>query len=245
MYENFGIDKGHMLQGEDTGAEGCGLKEQDLTREVGGKVIEYLQGQGYSVVDCTPEGAEDLNASLYLRYTVANRNEVEEFVSIHFNNDDDGNGYGTEVWTQNSDESKRIAENVLNSICDKFGYSNRGVKVQGVDGQHIAVLNNANMPAILVECCFIDSESDIALLDTDKMAQAIVEGLTGYKINNGTIVTVQSTLPVYNLSPNTKFGMGEKISTYNAGQSFTATGEMPGYYIVKYDTLTAAIPKQN
>ena len=35
----FLIDCGHTLSGGDTGAEGCGKLEQNLTREVGMKVI--------------------------------------------------------------------------------------------------------------------------------------------------------------------------------------------------------------
>jgi hypothetical protein len=35
------------------------------------------------------------------------------------------------------------------------------------------------MPAILVECCFVDSATDMNLLNADTMAGAIVKGLTG------------------------------------------------------------------
>ena len=34
------IDYGHTLTGADTGASGCGRKEQDLTREVGTRVVK-------------------------------------------------------------------------------------------------------------------------------------------------------------------------------------------------------------
>ena len=38
----IGIDFGHTLSGEGTGAVGCGYKEQDLTRALGKQVIDYL-----------------------------------------------------------------------------------------------------------------------------------------------------------------------------------------------------------
>jgi N-acetylmuramoyl-L-alanine amidase len=33
------------------------------------------------------------------------------------------------------------------------------------------------MPAILIECCFVDSVIDMKLLDAEKMATAIAKGL--------------------------------------------------------------------
>ena len=35
------------------------------------------------------------------------------------------------------------------------------------------------MPAILIECCFVDSKADMALFDAEKMAEAIKDGLIG------------------------------------------------------------------
>ncbi|MBD0389332.1 MAG: peptidoglycan-binding protein, partial [Nostoc sp. C3-bin3] len=52
---------------------------------------------------------------------------------------------------------------------------NRGVK----SGSHLYVLKNTDMPAILVECCFIDSQKDMNLFEPEAMANAIVKGLTG------------------------------------------------------------------
>jgi N-acetylmuramoyl-L-alanine amidase len=43
------------------------------------------------------------------------------------------------------------------------------------------------MPAILVECCFIDSASDMKIFDADKMAEAIKVGLIGDGDDSSTI----------------------------------------------------------
>lgn len=63
---------------------------------------------------------------------------------------------------------------MINEICS-LGFFNRGVK----DGSHLYVLKNTCIPAIFVEYCFVDSAMDINLLNADRMAGAIVKGLTG------------------------------------------------------------------
>ena len=49
----IGIDMGHTLSGEGTGSQGCGYKEQNLTRELGKIVIEMLKKEGHTIYDCT------------------------------------------------------------------------------------------------------------------------------------------------------------------------------------------------
>ena len=41
------LDMGHTLSGADTGAEGCGRREQDCTREIGYKVKAKLEALGH------------------------------------------------------------------------------------------------------------------------------------------------------------------------------------------------------
>ncbi|MBD2666403.1 peptidoglycan-binding domain protein 1 [Richelia sinica FACHB-800] len=166
----FGIDIGHNCP-PDTGARGIKF-EDNLTTEVGNKVMEKLRSLGNEVVDCKPKSASSVGRSLAGRCDAANRNRVDLFVSIHFNAFN-GRANGTEVFAI-SDNAKKIAQPVLNEII-KLGFFNRGVK----NGSHLYVLRNTNMPAILIECCFIDSAKDMELYDGEAMADAIVKGLTG------------------------------------------------------------------
>ena len=118
----IGIDMGHTLSGVGTGAVGCGYKEQDLTRELGKKVIALLKQEGHSVVDCTCNSASTKEAQLKARVDVANKYNLDLFVSIHFNacvDDESGNGEttGTEVlvYSQNS-KAKPHAQRIVNNI---------------------------------------------------------------------------------------------------------------------------------
>lgn len=71
-----------------------------------------------------------------------------------------------------SPRGRSIAQSVLSKIVD-LGFRNRGVKNKG-----FYVLRNTKAPAILIEGCFIDSQRDMNLFNAEKMATAIVKGLT-------------------------------------------------------------------
>ena len=177
------LDMGHVLVGADTGAEGCGRKEQDCTREIGYKVKAKLEALGHSVCLCSVDSASTLNESLSARVNKANANGGDLYVSIHLNA---GGGYGTEVYTYGGKELS-VARSVLNNICS-LGYRNRGIK-----GANLYVINHTSMPAMLIECCFIDSRNDMNRYNAEDMANAIVKGLVGETSNNTVNVAVQQS----------------------------------------------------
>ncbi|MBP0016207.1 MAG: N-acetylmuramoyl-L-alanine amidase [Cyanobacteria bacterium SBLK] len=172
----FGIDIGHNAP-PDIGAVGI-KREDDLTKAVGTQVIEKLQKLGYDAIDCTPRWAASILDSLKKRVQIANAREVDIFVSIHFNTLN-GRASGAEIFTTSSAGGK-IAKPILREIVT-LGYYNRGIK----NGSHLYVIKNTIMPAILIECCFIDSPQDMNLYSTEAMANAIVKGLTGVNPKNG------------------------------------------------------------
>ncbi|WP_294354737.1 N-acetylmuramoyl-L-alanine amidase [uncultured Clostridium sp.] len=161
------LDMGHTLAGGDTGAEGCGRREQDCTREIGYKVKAKLEALGHSVNVCSVDSASTFNESLAARVNNANAYGGDLYVSIHLNA---GGGHGTEVYTYQGKELT-VARNVLNNICS-LGYSNRGIK-----GANLYVINHTKMTAMLIECCFIDSQEDMNKFNAENIANAIVRGL--------------------------------------------------------------------
>ncbi|MEH2267395.1 MAG: N-acetylmuramoyl-L-alanine amidase [Nostoc sp.] len=166
----FGIDSGHNCP-PDTGASGIKF-EDNLTLDVGNRVIAKLRALGNEVVVCKPSSARTVTESLSKRCSTANASKVDIYVSIHFNCFN-GQANGTEVYAT-SETGRKIAKPVLDEIV-KLGFFNRGVK----SGSHLYVLKNTDMPAILVEGCFIDSSRDMNLFNPEAMANAIVKGLTG------------------------------------------------------------------
>ncbi len=166
----FGIDIGHNCPPHDTGA--TGIQQEDiLTKAVGTKLIQKLKAAGHTVIDCTPTSASGVNDSLRQRVNKANANNVNVFISIHFNKFNTI-ANGAEIFAI-SNTSKGIARSVLQEIV-KLGFNDRKVK-----STNFFVIKNTQMPAILIECCFCDSKADMDRFDAEKMAEAIKNGLIG------------------------------------------------------------------
>lgn len=149
-------------------------------RKVKNLVIAKLQALGHTVHDCTDDDGRTQSANLANIVRRCNANAVDLDVSIHFNagaRDTGGNGKttGTEVLVYSKTTA---AAPYATAICDAIaalGYKSRGVK----ERPDLYVLKHTKAPALLVECCFVDDADDVALYDADKMAAAIVQGITG------------------------------------------------------------------
>lgn len=190
----IGIDMGHTLSGPNYGSEGI-LKESEETRKLGNKVIELLNKEGHTVINCTVDTASSNNASLSGRYTKANAQTLDLFVSLHFNKFD-GTAYGSEILTYNGKQLPEAVE-ILKQL-NKLGFTNtgkdelsRGIK----NGSHLAVIRNTKARAMLIETCFIDNKRDIELYqkNIEKIAQIIVEGITRTKITSSNGISSSSS----------------------------------------------------
>ena len=166
------IDIGHNVP-YDTGAVGI-RKEDDLNRLVGNALISKLRERGIKVVNCTPNTAKSLNDSLYQRVITANNSGAILFVSIHHNACP--GGYGAEVLCIKDNYqgglSTKVGEAILKELSS-LGLRNRGVK----DRRDLYVINNTLMPALIVECAFVDSSLDMANYNPEKTAAAIYKGI--------------------------------------------------------------------
>jgi N-acetylmuramoyl-L-alanine amidase len=171
----IGIDCGHTLSGADYGSKGVLRDESYLTREVGVRVANKLKNLGHTVINCYKDTCSSLGNSLSYRVIQANNNNVDLFISIHFNAFN-GNAHGTEVLTYGGKHFTE-ATNVLNNLVS-LGYTNRGIK----DGSNLYVLRNTKMKSMLIECCFCDNKSDMDIYDAEGIANAIVKGVIGQTV---------------------------------------------------------------
>jgi len=181
------IDIGHNAP-PDTGASSQFGIEDKLTYEVGNLVIRELEELGHEVINVTPKSASSVVASLQQRVTIANQSSAAILVSIHFNAFN-CKANGTEVFAI-SNRGKIIADRIVSNIAE-LGYRNRGVK----EGNHLYLIRHTKPVAVLVECCFIDNERDMRLLDTVTMAKAIAKGIVGKDFkSNATIEFKKSSI---------------------------------------------------
>lgn len=183
------IDCGHNLTGADRGASGIGGREEVRTREIGKALIDLLIKQGHTIVDCTLDNANSVDESLAYRVNKANSNNVDIYIAIHLNAyNKEARGVETHVYNNCSQASIDYALKVQKEIC-KLGYVDRGVK-KG----NLYVVKNTNSPAILVECGFIDNQSDMNLYNADNIASAICSGITGEVVTSSNYTaTYEST----------------------------------------------------
>lgn len=171
----IGINCGHTLSGAGYGAVGL-LNEVTEDRLVGKELMNLLKNTGHTVINCTVDSAETQQAYLARIVQIANGQNLDLFVSIHFNA---GGGKGTEVFTHKGTRDSRAV-----AICSKMqglGFVNRGIK----DGSGLYVVNSTKATAMLVEVCFVDNQTDYGLyksLGYKRVAQAIYEGITGTAI---------------------------------------------------------------
>lgn len=171
------------------GAGGC-FSETSEARKVTSLVISKLHSLGHTVYDCTDEDGTTERANLVNIVNKCNAHRVDVDISIHFNAFN-GSAHGTEVLLYDANNSiSGIAKNVLNQIC-ALGFTSRGVK-----GTHnLYVLNHTNAKAMLIECCFCDNAGDASKYSAEKMATAIVAGLTGKTVSGGSAPAASAPKP--------------------------------------------------
>ena len=161
------IDQGHNPSGWNTGAEGNGFYEQDITFEIGRRL--------YNLLVTTPEFEPRLSrptedtilgtsnsTSLTARVNEANSWGADIFISLHNNAAENPNATGNEalVYGPSAVVANELAEDILEQLTLTTGLRNRGI----VYRPGLYVLKKTNMPAVLVEMGFITNPYDAELL---------------------------------------------------------------------------------
>ncbi len=165
------LDAGHG--GANPGAIYGGRRESEdvlaLTLEVG----QILEENG---VDVYYTRTSDVYESPYQKAMEANATGADYFVSIHRNSSPYPNQYtGVETLVYNQySEAARLADNI-NAELEQVGFVNQGVN----ERKNLVVLRRTQMPAVLVEAGFINTDADNRLYDErfDEIAQAIADGV--------------------------------------------------------------------
>ena len=178
------IDQGHNHFGFNSGAEGNGLKEQDVTYNVGIYLAELLRNDGRFEVltsrTCITQVVGYSNrTSLEERVWRANWWGADWFLSIHCNSSTNPNASGSEIYVYRSrNRAWYMAGEILRQITSQLQLRDRGVKIN----PQFYVLRNTDMPAMLVELAFITNVQDAEKLKNDQQifAQAIYDGIVNY-----------------------------------------------------------------
>lgn len=161
------LDAGHG--GMDSGSIFGSRNEKDDNLRLTVAVGKKLEDAG---VDVYYTRTEDVYDSPIERARMANDTAGDLLVSIHRNDATTPNTYtGAEAFIHSAGGIKaRVAERILDNLSE-VGYLNLGVNTMAND----AMLKRTQMPAILLEIGFINTDSDNELFDTrlDEIAEAI------------------------------------------------------------------------
>lgn len=173
---------GHNFQA--TGAAAL-IGETSEDRKVKDSVILYLRQEGHQVLDVTPGNCDQITD---LRYGVKKAEEwgADLFISIHFDKayDSYNGALGTGTWIYGTGGKAEIyARRIVNSIANGTGLKNRGVKINS----KLYELRNTSMPAVIVEVCFCEATTDVAIYKSKGpklIGELIAEGICNKDISS-------------------------------------------------------------
>lgn len=165
------IDAGHG--GSNPGAVYQGRLEKDDALKLSLAVGRILEESGVNVYYTR---TDDVYESPTQKAMEGNAVGADYFVSIHRNASTYPNQYAG-VWTlvySLYGDAARLAENI-NTRLEQVGFLNLGVG----ERTDLAVLRRTQMPTVLVEVGFINTDEDNRLFDRrfDDVAQAIADGI--------------------------------------------------------------------
>jgi len=175
------VDAGHG--GDDGGATWKSplVREKDLTLKIARQLARQLSAEGAAVVMTRND---DTRIPLNERPAIATRSRADAFISIHINSNKLNNSRsGSITFFHSQDPVARLfSECVQREIAKTSGIPNMGCwSDTRIYESGFAVLRNATVPAILIECGFINHSYDRGRMVTETyqvgVASSIIRGL--------------------------------------------------------------------
>ncbi len=178
------VDQGHNPSGFNAGAEGFGLREQDINYWVGVYLAELLRADPRFEVKLSRTSPDQIlgtsnSTSLSTRVNEANAWPADYFLSIHCNANQNPAINGTEMYVyQTNTQAYWLGQHLINGITAETGTRDNGVRIN----QKFYVVRRTKMPSVLVELAYLSNAEDAKKLDTDKrgFAQGVYNGLLSY-----------------------------------------------------------------
>jgi N-acetylmuramoyl-L-alanine amidase len=178
------IDQGHNPVNPNAGAEGNGLREQDLVFTIGQELADRLRADpDFEVRLSRPTRSTQLGTStgtsLAARVNEANRWGADYFISLHTNAAASPSASGSEAYAYaRGTPAFAFGEDILENLTAVTGLRNRGMQAR----PGLYVLRRTQMPAVLVELGFITNPGDATLMrDAPGLfAEGIYRGIQEY-----------------------------------------------------------------
>ena len=159
----------------DPGAQGCGYKEADLTRELTKLIAADLKGYQKVNVYRYPESRnayKDVSASQLNNVLKQNFPGVKfDYVfEVHFNAFN-GKAYGTEIFVTFAEKEISVEQEVMKNMKKYFTLRDDQSPKDGVKRSNFLVIHtfkNKGVSSALLETCFIDNKEDMKTYNANK-----------------------------------------------------------------------------
>ena len=175
------IDQGHNPQNPNSGAEGNGLREQDLTYQIGVALANLinlnpsLEARLSRPTPSTQLGTSNAS-SLAARVNDANSWGADYFISLHANASSASSASGIEGYVYSLDSiAEELSDDIVENLSEATGLRNRGVFAR----PSLYVLRKTAMPATLIELGYITNATDATLMEENPelFARGIYNGI--------------------------------------------------------------------
>lgn len=159
------IDAGHG--GNDMGSIYGKFSEKEITVNIANEIKKLNENQDQYEVILTRDS--DAYPTLQERTAMINKLNPEMVISLHMNSDPqkESTKEGTEVYIQNTDGSKKLAE----KISKKFD-------VRKIEERNLHMLRETKAPTVLVELGFINNTKDREYVTSEKGQKEIAQKFT-------------------------------------------------------------------
>jgi N-acetylmuramoyl-L-alanine amidase len=184
------IDAGHG--GIDAGAISGSISEKTLNLALALEIKKLSPEYQVNVLltrqdDQLAGGKQTIRESLQYRAAMANENKADLFVSIHVNSTGGGApSHGVSVFVSPDNphykQSLALGSSLMGALKETYGSDGDMKELQ----RGVYVLSQTAMPAVLLECGFIDNPADLALIsdaqNQEKIARDILIGIQRYEV---------------------------------------------------------------
>ncbi len=165
------IDPGHG--GTNMGAKHNGVIEKEATMKVAIAMKEELEKYEGVVVYLTREGDDSLE--LLERAQFARDVKADIVLSLHFNMSEAHDLHGSEMWVSSKGGLQQEAEHfatIEQMLLKEYGIDKRGcfTRLNDLGTDYYGIIResgNFQIPAVIVEHCYLDRPEEYAFYDTD------------------------------------------------------------------------------
>lgn len=195
----IGIDPGHG--GIDSGAIGLsGIEEAEINLKIALKLRDIIVENGGKVVLTrkTDEGLyteesktlkEMKTEDLHKRKEIIENGNCDILISIHLNSFQQSKYYGAQTfYGKDKLESQKLAYSIQKQLREELDENNKRVPQELED---VFLINEINIPSVLVECGFLSNPNEEKLLADEsyqrRIALAIYNGIIKYLLEEENI----------------------------------------------------------